>query len=132
MAEVCKSTLLAACFGPATLAAVLLAVITASTNPEDGITFLPAAKPLTKNIFSVGSHSHLKARLDNQHRSCQLMDGYLEGLSTERFATGPRSRLRSGSLPAQPSARSYTIDGADVICACGAMILRCLNRQVFK
>jgi hypothetical protein len=56
----------------------LLAMITAAADPKYGVTFLPTAKPLTENIFSIGSHSHLKARLDNRHRSCQLMDGYLD------------------------------------------------------
>jgi hypothetical protein len=52
-------------------------MIAVAADPEDGVTFLPMAKPLTENIFGIGSHSHLKARLDNRHRSCQLMDGYL-------------------------------------------------------
>ncbi len=85
MAEVCRSTLLAACFSPAMFAAILLAMIATAADPEDGVTFLPTAKPLTQNVFRVGSHSHLKARLDNRQRSCQRMNGYLDGLSTERF-----------------------------------------------
>jgi hypothetical protein len=85
MAEVCSSTLLAACFGAAMLAAILLAMIAAAADPEDGVAFLPAAKPLTQNIFSVVSHAHPKARLDNRRRSCQLMDDCLANLSTERF-----------------------------------------------
>ena len=84
-AEVRSSTLLAAGFSAAPLAAILLAMITAAADPEDSVTFFPAAKPLTENIFGTVSHSHLKARLDNRQRSCQRMDGYLEGLSTERF-----------------------------------------------
>jgi hypothetical protein len=82
--EKCSSTLLTASFGAAMLTAILLAMIAAAADPEDGVTFLPAANPLTENIFGIVSHSHLKARLDNQHRSCQFMDGYLWNLSTKR------------------------------------------------
>jgi len=89
MAKVCSSTLLAACFDPAMLAAILLAMIAAAADPEDGVAFLPATKPLTENILGVGSHSHLKARLDNRQRSCQLMHGYLEASQPRGFATGP-------------------------------------------
>jgi hypothetical protein len=84
VAEVRSSTLLTAGFGAAMLTAILLAMIAAAADPEDGVTFLPAANPLTENIFGIVSHSHLKARLDNQHRSCQFMDGYLWNLSTKR------------------------------------------------
>ena len=75
MTEVCSPTLLAAGFGAATVAAILLAVIAAAADPENRVTFVPAAKPLAENIFRVVSHSHLKARLDKRHQSCQLMDG---------------------------------------------------------
>ena len=85
VAQVCGSTLRPAGFYAAPFAAILLAMIAMAANPEDGVTFMPAAKPLTENIFGVGSHSHLKARLDNRQRSCQRMDGYLKNLSTERF-----------------------------------------------
>jgi hypothetical protein len=50
-------------------------MIAAAADPEDGVAFLPTAKPLPENIFSSVSHSHLKARLDNGCRSCQLNDG---------------------------------------------------------
>jgi hypothetical protein len=84
VAEVCGPTLLAAGFGAAMLTAILLAMIAVTADPEYGVTFLPAAKPLTENIFSSVSHSHLRVRLDNGCRSCQLNDGCLENLSTER------------------------------------------------
>jgi hypothetical protein len=53
-------------------------------------------------------------------------------LNREVLPLDPDRCERSGSLPAQPSARSYTIDGDDVTCAFGAMMLRFLNRQVFR
>ena len=59
VAQVCGSTLRPAAFYAAPFAAILLAMIAMAANPEDGITFMPAAKPLTENIFGVGSHSHL-------------------------------------------------------------------------
>jgi hypothetical protein len=60
----------------------LLAVIATAADPKYGVTSSPAAKPLAESIFSIVSHSHRKARLDNRHRPCQLMHGYLENLST--------------------------------------------------
>jgi hypothetical protein len=111
VAEVRSSTLLSAGFSAAPLTAILLAMITAAADPEDGVTFFPAAKPLTENIFGIVSHSHLKARLDNACRSCQLNDGCLEPSQPRGIANGPRSRTRSGSPLAQPSARNYTIIG---------------------
>jgi len=67
MTEVGCSTLLSTGFGAAVFAAILLAMIATATDPENGVTLLPAAKPLAQNIFSVVSHSHLKARLDRRH-----------------------------------------------------------------
>lgn len=132
MTQVCRSTLLAARFGPATLAAILLAMIAAAADPEGGVAFLPAAKPLAESIFGVGSHSHLKARLDNRQRSCQFMDGYLGNLSTRGFANGPRSPITIGVSSCSTFRKKLHDGWDDVTCACGAMMLRCLNRQVFK
>ena len=64
MAEVCSSALCPAGFDAAMLAAILLATIAAAADPEDGVTLLPAANPLTQNIFGGMSHLHTKARLD--------------------------------------------------------------------
>lgn len=131
VAEVRSSMLLSAGFNAAMLAAILLAMITAAADPEDGITFFPAAKPLAENIFGIVSHSHLKARLDNQCRSCQLNDGCLEPSQPRGIANGPRSRTRSGSPLAQPSAKLYTMMMTD--CTPSAwMMLRCLFRRVFR
>lgn len=107
MADVRSSTLLTDRFAPATVAAILLATITTAADPEDGVAFLPAAKPLTENIFRIASHSHLKVRLDNRHGSCQLMNGYLENLSTERFCQWTPVADTSGVSPARPSAKEY-------------------------
>jgi hypothetical protein len=85
MTMVGSSTLLPTRFGAAIVAAILLAMVAAATDPENGIAFMPTAKPLAENIFSNPSHSHLKARLDNGCRSCQLNGEYLGYLSTERY-----------------------------------------------
>ena len=52
MTEVRSSTLLSPCFAPARVAAILLAAIAATADPEYRAALLPPAKPLTKNIFS--------------------------------------------------------------------------------
>ena len=85
MTMVGSSTLLPTRFSAAIVAAILLAMVAATTDPENGIAFMPTAKPLAENIFSKPSHPHLKARLDNGCRSCQLNGGYLAYLSTERY-----------------------------------------------
>jgi len=85
MAEVCSSTLLSAGFGTATLAAILLAVIAAAADPENRVTFVPTAKPLAENIFSVASHSHSKARLDKRHPNMSAYGMLLMEPLNQRF-----------------------------------------------
>jgi hypothetical protein len=132
MAEVCSSTLLSAGFGAATLTAILLAVIAAAADPEDRVTLLPAANSLTENIFSGMSHLHPKARLDNGRRSCQLMDGYLENLSTERKLPMGLGRGHDRGLRCSTFHKKLHDYRDDVTCACGVMMLRGLFRRVFK
>jgi len=64
VAEICGSSLLAARFGAAMIATILLATIATAAEPEYGVTSSPAANPLAENNFSGVSHPHPKARLD--------------------------------------------------------------------
>jgi hypothetical protein len=67
------------------VAAVLLAPIAAAADPKYRPATTPSAKPLTQNIFSGVSHPHPKVRLDNGCFSCQLIVGFKDNLSHERF-----------------------------------------------
>lgn len=73
--KVCSAPLFPASFLAAAIAAVLMPPVTAAANPKYRSALMPSANPLTQNIFSSVSHLHLKARLDNGRRSCQLSDG---------------------------------------------------------
>jgi hypothetical protein len=132
VAEVCSAALCSAGFDAAMLAAILLAMVAAAAYPEDSVTLLPAANPLTENIFSGMSHLHPKARLDNGRRSCQLMDGYLENLSTERKLPMGLGRGYDRGLLCSTFHKKLHDYRDDVTCACGAMMLRGLFRRVFK
>jgi hypothetical protein len=81
MTTVRRSTLLPARFVAATVAAILMAPVTAAADPEYRAALRPPAKPLTEKIFSCVSHSRPKARLDNSSRSWQLNGGCVDNLS---------------------------------------------------
>jgi hypothetical protein len=132
VAEVCSSSLLTACFGSAMLAAVLLAMIAATAYPEYGVTSLPTAKPLAENIFRNVSHSHLKARLDNGCRACQRNGGCLENLSTERNCQWTPVADTIGVSSCSTLRKKLHDYRDDVICACGAMMLRGLFRRMLR
>jgi hypothetical protein len=102
----------------------LLATIAAAADPKYGVTSSPAAKPLAENIFSNVSHSHLKARLDNGCRSCQLIGGCLENLSTERNCQWTPVADTIGVSSCSTFRKKLHDYRDDVICACGAMMLR--------
>jgi hypothetical protein len=108
MTTVRSSTLLAPRLTAATVAAILLAPITATADPEDRAALSPPANPLTEKIFSRWSHSRPKARLDKRHRMWQLNGGCLENLSPERCCQWTPIADTVGVSSAQPSAQDYT------------------------
>jgi hypothetical protein len=120
MAKVCSSTLLPDCFAAAMVTTITVTSIAGTTDPKYRPTIMPSANSLTENIFSGVSHPHLKARLDNGRRSCQLNDGYLDNLSYERNRQWTPVADTIGVSPARPSwERLYDLKG-DCRRACGA------------
>jgi len=108
MTEVRSSTLLPACFTAARVAAILLAAITPTADPEYRAAPLPPAKPLTEGIFSRLSHSHPKARLDNGCRKWQLNAGCVDNLSIERYRQWTPVADTIGVSSTRPSPQDYT------------------------
>ena len=88
--KVCSAPLFPTSFLATLIAAVLMTPITTAANPKYRSAVVPSANPLTQNIFGGVSHLHLKARLDNGHRSCQLSDGCINKPPThEVLPLGP-------------------------------------------
>jgi hypothetical protein len=72
MTQVCGTTLLAASFGAAAIAAVVLSPVAGTADPERNAAVLSPTKPLTQNNFARVCHSRPKARLDISHTSWQF------------------------------------------------------------
>jgi len=70
MAPVGVASLLEACFGAASGAAIALSAITMLTDPEHGLTCDAAANPLPENRSAMIRHA--RRGLDNGNRSWQV------------------------------------------------------------
>jgi hypothetical protein len=109
MAKVCSSPLFPAGLLTASIAAVLMAPITMAANAKECAALVPSANPLSQNIFSSVSHSHLKARLDNGRQTCQLSYGCTKKPPMQ--ARCCHWALVGGTIEAssaRPSVRDYT------------------------
>lgn len=93
-----RAPLCPACFLAASIGAVLMAPIAMAANPKYRSTLLPSANPLTQNLFGGVSHPHLKARLDNGRRSCQLSDGCINKPPTHEVRPSDPGRWHDRGL----------------------------------
>ncbi len=132
MTTVGRSALLPSGFTAASVTAILLAPITMAAEPEHRAAFRPPAKPLTEKIFSCVSHAHPKARLDSSCGSWQPNGGYVENLSHARHSQRTPVGDTIGVSSCSTFRKKLHDYRDDVICACGAMMLRSLLQRGFR
>lgn len=127
MTEVGGASLLAAPFGAAEVAAILLSAITMSADPKDNAAVLSPTKPLTQNNFACMCHPRPKARLDISCRSwqpkaiclCNLLKAgcWQWALVADTTEASPFSTFRDRLHEDDEGCRTFGADDIEV-CSC--------------